>query len=155
MKGSQKVIDALNSILTHELTSMDVYFLHSRIYEDLGLMKLYERINHEMTDETGHASLLVERILLLEGNPGFAKRHPFKSSRDVRQMLQDELDYEIEVADELKEAIVLCESEKDFASREVLLQLLKDTETDHILWLQTQVSLIDRIGLQNYCQAMM
>ena len=155
MQGSQKVIDALNSILTHELTSMDVYFLHSRIYEDLGLMKLYERINHEMTDETGHAALLVERILLLGGNPGFAKRHPFNSSRDVKQMLQDELDYELEVAQELKDAIVICEAEKDFASREVLLQLLKDTEQDHILWLQTQVSLIDRIGLENYCQAMM
>ena len=153
MKGNQKIIKVLNDLLTGELTAMDIYFLHSRIYHDQGLGKLFTRIDHEMQDETNHASQLIERILFLEGQPILGQRRPYKSSTDVKVMLQDELDYELENSNELKSAIKLCEEESDYVTRDILLQLLKDTEGDHIDWLETQVGLIEKIGKENYLQS--
>lgn len=153
MKGNKEVIDILNELLTLELTAMDVYFLHSRIYQDLGLNALYERINHEMSDETLHASMLMERILFLEGTPHIGARAPFKLSTDVKEMIEIELQYEIEDCQKLKDAIALCEKNADFGSRDILMTLLSDTEDDHINWLEIQLKLIKSIGIERYLQS--
>ena len=153
MKGSQKVIDGLNKLLTKELTSIDMYFLHSRIYEDWGLMKLYTHIDGEKSHEGIHADLFLKRILFLEGEPDVISRDGFKVSLDVKAMLEQSLKYEIENQAMLKELIVLCENEKDFETRQILLTLLKDTEEDHIEWIETQLGLIEKVGEKNYLQS--
>lgn len=155
MKGSNKVIDVLNDLLAGELTAMDQYFVHSRMYEDWGLSKLFERIGHEMEDETGHADAMIKRILFLEGMPNLSKREPLNIGSTVSEMLQSDLDLEYSVVKNLKAAIALCETEKDFETRAMLVKQLEDTEEDHAYWLEKQLGLIDKIGLQNYLQAMM
>lgn len=155
MKGSNKVISQLNKLLEGELTSIDQYFIHSRMYEDWGLTELYERIGHEMEDETGHADQLIKRILFLEGIPDLSKRRDLKIGKDVPEMLKNDLDIELGIVADLKEAIACCESESDYQTREILEELLKDTEEDHTYWLETQIGLIDKVGLQNYLQSKM
>ncbi len=155
MKGSKKVLKALNDLLRSELTAMDQYFIHSRMYHDWGLGQLHERIAHEMEDEKGHASLLIERILFLEGVPDLSQRDPLKIGKDVPAMLKNDLALEVAVAADLKGAIALCEKESDYESRELLEKLLADTEQDHAYWLEQQLGLIDRIGLPNYLQSRM
>jgi bacterioferritin len=150
MKGSQKVIDAMNGLLAAELTAMDQYFIHSRMYADWGLAKLHERLDHEFDDEKGHAAALIERILFLEGIPDLSKREPLKIGKDVPGMLRNDLALEHSVADALKAAIHLCEKERDYQSRQILDQLLEDTEMDHAYWLEKQLGLIERMGLENY-----
>jgi len=153
MKGSQKVIDQLNFLLTGEMTSMDLYFLHSRMYKDWGFGKLYDRINHEMDDEKEHASMLIERIIFLGGAPCLSKRDAYEVHDNVTDMLKQSLEFEYDVAKNLKAAIRVCESEDDFVSRDILKKLLVDTEDDHIDWLETQIGLIEKIGLANYLQS--
>ncbi len=155
MKGSQKVIETLNSLLAGELTAMDQYFIHSRMYEDWGLGKLFERISHEMEDETGHADQMIKRILFLEGHPNLKEREPLNVGKDVTEMLKNDLAIEYSVVKNLKAAIALCETEQDYETRAMLVQQLEDTEEDHTYWLEKQLGLIDRIGLPNYLQAMM
>ena len=155
MKGNQKVIDALNGLLAYELAAMDQYFIHSEMYADWGLSKLYERIAHEFDDEKGHAKKLIERMLMLEGKPDMVTRDGLNIGSDVPSMLQSDLDVEYAVGAALKEAIALCEQEKDFVTREILEELLDDTEQDHAYWLEQQLGLIKRIGLQNYLQSQM
>jgi len=155
MKGKQSVIDILNSLLAGELTAMDQYFVHSRMYDDWGLSKLYERIGHEMEDETGHADQMIKRILFLEGIPNLAKRDALNIGASVPDMLKSDLDLEYAVVKNLKAAIVLCESEQDYETRAMLVKQLEDTEEDHAYWLEKQLGLIDKIGLQNYLQSMM
>lgn len=155
MKGNQRVIDALNGLLAMELAAMDQYFIHSRMYDDWGLHKLFERIDHEFDDEKGHAAALIERMLFLEGTPDMTKRDGFKVGTDVPSMLESDLRVEYEVAKRLKDAIKLCEEEQDYVSREILEKLLEDTEDDHAYWLEKQLGLIKKIGLQNYLQSQM
>lgn len=155
MKGSVKVIDALNQLLVGELTAMDQYFIHSRMYQDWGFEKLFERINHEFDDEKGHAAMLIERILFLEGTPDLSKRDGLNIGKDVPAMLHSDLQLEYSVDKALKAAIKLCEDEQDYYSRELLEQQLKDTEEDHAYWLEKQLGLIQKVGLQNYLQAQM
>ncbi len=155
MKGNQKVIDVLNDLLAGELTAMDQYFVHSRMYEDWGFEKLFERISHEMEDETGHADLMIKRILFLEGIPNLAKREPLNVGKDVEEMLKNDLAIEYSVVKNLKAAIALCETEQDYETRAMLVKQLEDTEEDHTYWLEKQLGLIARIGLPNYLQAMM
>lgn len=155
MKGNQKIIDSLNSLLTNELSASDQYFVHSRMYEDWGLTRLFERIKHEAEEELEHATALVQRILLLEGTPDVASREKLNIGKDVPSMLKSDLAVEYDVGHRLKEAIALCESEKDYQTREILEVLLKDTEEDHTYWLEQQLGLIDKIGLQNYLQKQM
>ncbi len=155
MKGTETVINQLNKLLAGELTAMDQYFIHSRMYEDWGLNELYERISHEMEDETGHADKLIKRILFLEGTPDLSKRAGLNIGRDVPQMLKNDLQLELGVIAALKEAIDCCESEKDYQTREILEELLKDTEEDHTYWLEKQLGLIDKVGLENYLQSKM
>ncbi|MFT5591865.1 MAG: bacterioferritin [Oceanicoccus sp.] len=155
MKGNQKIIDVLNSLLAGELTAMDQYFIHSRMYEDWGLGKLYDRIAHEMEDETGHADQMIKRILFLEGFPNMATREPINVGKTVEDMLKNDLALEYAVVKNLKEAIAICETEKDFETRAMLVKQLEDTEEDHTHWLEQQLGLIEKIGIQNYLQAMM
>ncbi len=155
MQGNKKVIDVLNDLLAGELTAMDQYFVHSRMYEDWGFEKLFERISHEMEDETGHADLMIKRILFLEGTPNLVKREPLNVGKDVEEMLKNDLAIEYSVVKNLKAAIALCETEQDYETRAMLVKQLEDTEEDHTYWLEKQLGLIGRIGLQNYLQAMM
>lgn len=155
MKGNAKVIQTLNSLLAGELSAMDQYFIHSRMYEDWGLKKLYERIDHEFEDEKGHASKLIERILFLEGTPDMVSRAPINIGKDVPAMLQSDLNLEYKVVTDLRDAIALCETEHDYQSRDMLQSLLEDTENDHTYWLEQQLGLIDKVGLQNYLQSQM
>ena len=155
MLGSQKVIGVLNDLLAGELTAMDQYFVHSRMYEDWGFEKLFERISHEMEDETGHADLMIKRILFLQGTPNLAKREPINVGKDVEEMLKNDLALEYSVVKNLKDAIALCETEQDYETRAMLVKQLEDTEEDHTYWLEKQLGLISRIGLPNYLQAMM
>jgi len=155
MKGNKKIIDGLNKMLAYEMTASDQYFVHSHVYEDMGLPHLYERIYHEHQEELQHAKVLIERILFLEGTPDLGKRLPANTSRDVPKMLQHDLDMEMTVVSELKALITLCETEQDYVTRSNLLPLLSDTEEDHVYWLEQQLRLIDMTGLQNYLQSQM
>ncbi|MAD43463.1 MAG: bacterioferritin [Oceanospirillaceae bacterium] len=155
MKGDAKVIEMLNALLAGELTAMDQYFIHSRMYQDWGLDKLFDRINHEFEEEKDHASELIERILFLEGIPDMVTREPINVGKDVPSMLKADLDLEYAVVTHLREVMNYCESVKDYVTRDMLLKLLDDTEEDHAHWLEQQLGLIDRIGLQNYIQSQM
>ncbi len=155
MKGSQKVIDAMNTLLGAELAAMDQYFIHAEMYEDWGFTKLHERVAHEFDDEKGHAKALIQRILFLEGTPDMSSRDKINIGKDVPSMLRSDLELEYSVDHTLKEAIELCEQERDYQTRQVLEQLLADTEMDHAYWLEKQLGLIDKIGLQNYLQSQM
>lgn len=155
MKSNTAIIKALNGLLAYELAAMDQYFIHSEMYADWGLSKLHERIAHEFDDEKGHAKELIARILFLEGKPDMVTRDGLNIGSDVPSMLQSDLDVEYAVAQALKNAIALCETEKDFVTREILEQLLDDTEKDHAFWLEQQLGLIKRIGLENYLQSQM
>lgn len=155
MKGNQNVIDALNRLLANELAAMDQYFIHSRMYQDWGLNKLFERIDHEFDDEKGHASALIERILFLEGTPDMSKRDGLHIGADVPAMLESDLRVEYTVANLLKQTIKLCEQEQDYVTREILEKLLDDTEVDHAWWLEQQLRLIKMLGLENYLQSQM
>ncbi|MER2494195.1 bacterioferritin [Catenovulum sediminis] len=155
MKGNQVIIDALNKLLANELAAMDQYFLHSRMYQDWGLNKLYERIDHEFDDEKSHASALIERILFLEGTPDMSTRDGIKIGTDVPSMLESDLRVEYTVAKLLKDTIALCEKEQDYVTREMLETLLDDTEEDHAYWLEQQLRLIKMLGLPNYLQSQM
>ena len=155
MKGNQTIIKGLNELLSYELAAMDQYFIHSQMYLDWGLTKLYERIDHEFDDERGHATQLIERMLFLEGVPDMVTRTGFKVGSDVPEMLESDLRVEYEVDAKLKEVIALCESEKDYVTRDILVVLLDDTERDHAHWLEQQLGLVKRLGLSNYLQSQM
>ncbi|MBU2569755.1 MAG: bacterioferritin [Gammaproteobacteria bacterium] len=153
MKGNSQVIERLNELLAGELTAIDQYFIHSRMYENWGFGKLYERIAHEVQDETAHADALIKRILFLEGTPDLSKREPLKVGSNVSDMLTNDLELELNVVASLRVVIAFCESVQDYQTREILEGMLKDTEDDHTHWLEQQLGLIDRIGLQNYLQS--
>ncbi len=155
MKGNKKVIAGLNELLANELTAMDQYLIHSRMYHDWGLHKLYERINHEFEDEKNHASALIERILFLEGIPDMSKRDPINVGHDVPSMLENDLQVEYSVQKLLKQTIALCEEKQDYVSRDMLETLLEETEEDHAYWLEQQLNLIKLTGLPNYIQSQM
>jgi bacterioferritin len=155
MKGNSKIIDLLNQQLTLELSSMDQYLAHAKMYEDWGIKKLHDQLAHEYEEELTHARALIERILFLEGQADTASRTALAIGSDVKSMLENDLTAEKQVAESLRSIISVCEEEKDYVSREILLGLLNDTETDHIYWLEQHLGLIDRIGLQNYIQSQM
>ncbi len=154
MKGSQKVIDYLNFLLGGELAARDQYFIHSEMYAEWQYGKLFDRIHHEMEDETLHAQDIIRRILMLSGTPKMTVNE-IKIGTAVPEMLQFDLDLEYEVQQHLKDGIALCEAEHDYVTREILLKQLKDTEEDHAHWLEQQLRLIDMIGLPNYLQSQM
>ncbi len=152
MQGKKAVIDYLNELLRGELSARDQYFVHSRRYDDVGLKALYARLDHEMQEETQHADALLRRILFLEGEPDM-RPEPFTPGRDVEDMLRKDLQTEYAVRARLQAGIELCEREQDYVTREILVAQLDDTETDHAHWLEQQLGLIQRMGLQNYQQS--
>lgn len=153
MKGKTVIIEQLNALLAFELAAMDQYFIHSQMYQDWGLNKLYERISHEFDDEKGHATKLIERILFLEGIPNMVNRDGLQIGEDVPTMLESDLRVEYAVTQALKNTMSLCEQEQDYVTRDMLLELLDDTEMDHAYWLEQQLGLIKRLGLANYLQS--
>jgi len=155
MKCENQVIEKLNALLTGELAAIDQYWLHSRIYEDWGLQALYEHVDHEVDDEKMHADSLIRRILFLEGKPNIVTRDPVTIGSTVPEMLQNDLNVEYQVVKALKEVIAYCKSVNDYVTHDILVQLLDDTEQDHIYWLEQQLGLIKRIGLENYMQSQM
>lgn len=155
MKGNSKVIKQLQKLLAGELAAIDQYFIHSRMYDDWGLNELYERINHETEEEKEHADALIRRMLFLEATPDLSQRDGLNVGRDVPEMLKNDLQLEYAVVDALKEAIAICETEQDYQTREILEKLLTDTEEDHAYWLEKQLALIDKIGIENYLQSKM
>jgi len=155
MKGKAKVINVLNELLAGELTAIDQYFIHSRMYEDWGLSKLHEHLEHEHQEETGHADQMIKRMLFLEGTPNMVKRETIHVGKDTPEMLKNDLALEYSVIKNLRAAIGLCEEEQDYETREMLVKQLEDSEEDHAYWLEKQLGLIDKIGLPNYLQSMM
>jgi len=155
MKGHPQVIDHLNALLVGELTAIDQYFIHSRMYENWGFGKLHAQISHEMAEEQSHADLLIKRILFLEGTPDLGKRDALVVGKNVPEMLKSDLAIEYKVIAHLKNVIQFCESVQDYETRNLLMTLLEDTEEDHTYWLETQLRLIESVGLQNYLQSQM
>ncbi|MCQ4288114.1 bacterioferritin [Pseudomonas stutzeri] len=152
MQGQPQVIEYLKELLRGELAARDQYFLHSRMYADWGLAKLYERINHEMEEETQHADALLQRILFLEGTPDMTP-HAINAGHTVPEMLRSDLALEYKVREALAKGMALAEQHGDYQTRDILALQLMDTEEDHAYWLEQQLGLIDRIGLQNYLQS--
>ena len=150
MKGNPEIIAKLNELLTAELTSIDNYFVHAKIMHHMGYNKLKDQFHHEMEDEQGHASKVIERIVFLEGIPEVSARLPFKVEKDVQKVLEHNLEAEHVVKRLLGECIDLCFAKKDFGTLEVIEPLLVDTEEDHIDWLETQLSIIKDIGIKLY-----
>ena len=155
MQGNQEVVAQLNHLLAGELTAIDQYFIHGCMCREWGLHKLAEHFSHEMQEEQSHANQLITRILFLGGLPVLDQRQPLKVGRNIPEMLGNDLGLEYRVIEELKQAIAVCEKIQDYPSRDLLLELLKDTEEDHTRWLETQLGLIAKIGLENYQQSQM
>lgn len=153
MKGNARVISALNALLANELSSIDQYFIHGERYLDMGLHKLHAHSAHESAHEKEHATLLIQRILFLEGEPDLVTRDTLLVGKTVEDMLQNDLTVEYKVADLLRDTIALCESEQDFETRRMLSILLEDTEMDHAYFLERQLGLIKLIGVENYIQS--
>lgn len=153
MKGSKKVLDTLAKMLTAELTAADQYFAHSRMFQNWGYHRLYERVAHERLEELEHADKILKRILFLEGAADVGKRGKLNVGKDVPEMLRNDLAYELMVVKELRAAIAVCEAEQDYETRAMLRELLSDTEEDHTHWLEQQIGLIDAMGLPNYLQS--
>ncbi|MEX2515717.1 MAG: bacterioferritin [Gammaproteobacteria bacterium] len=154
MQGDKKVIDYLNKSLTNELTAINQYFLHARMYKNWGLKELGEHEYHESIDEMKHADKLVERILFLDGLPNLQDIGKLKIGENPKEMIELDLKLEHEAIPLLRESINYCESVKDYISRELFEEIL-DGEEEHVDWLETQLDLINRVGLENYLQSKM
>jgi bacterioferritin len=154
MKGDKKVIQYLNKALRNELTAINQYFLHARMYEDWGLTKLNEKEYHESIDEMKHADALIKRTLFLEGLPNLQDLGKLKIGENTEEMLRCDLALEMEAVPLLREAIEYSEKINDYTSRELFEDIL-ESEEEHIDWLETQLGLIEKVGLKNYQQSMM
>ena len=154
MQGDARVIQYLNAVLTNELTAINQYFLHARMFKHWGYYKLNEHEYHESVDEMKHTDMLIERILFLEGLPNLQELHKLCIGENVQECLTCDLDLERRAHPVLTEAIGYCEQVHDYVSRKLLREIL-ESEEEHIDWLETQLELIQQVGLQNYLQSQM
>lgn len=149
MKGDAKVIGFLNKALYNELTAINQYFLHAKMLKNWGLKTLAAHEHHESIDEMKHADMLAERILFLDGLPNFQALGKLKIGESPVEILRCDLALEMEAVPLLREAIAYCESINDYISRKLFADIL-DSEEEHIDWIETQLSLVERLGEQNY-----
>ena len=154
MKGDTKVIEHLNKVLKNELTAINQYFLHSRMLKDWGLMTQADKEFEESVDEMKHADQLIERILFLEGLPNLQELGKLMIGENTQEILESDLKLERIAEPDLREAIEYSESVKDFVSRELFESILT-SEEEHIDFLETQLDLIAKVGLENYLQSKM
>ena len=152
MNGDPGIIAILDALLAGELTAVDQYLIHGETYSDMGYGRLAEKALHESEHERQHARALIQRIQFLGGVAHVDKRQPMTVGQTVPDMLKADLDLEYHVVGELKKAIAACEQARDYVSRDMLLAQLRDTEEDHAYWLEKQLGLIEKVGLQNYLQ---
>ncbi len=151
MKGDAKVIEHLNRALYNELIAINQYFLHAKMFKNWGLKELAEHEHHESIDEMKHADRLIDRILFLEGLPNLQNLGRLMIGETPKEALECDLKLEYAAVPDLKDAIAHCEQTSDYVSRELFESIL-ESEEEHIDWIETQLALIERLGLQNYLQ---
>jgi len=154
MKGSVKVINALNGVLLRELTAINQYFLHARMLENWGMLKLGKLEYEASIDEMKHSDMVIKRILFLEGLPNLQKLGKLSIGQDVKEILEADLQVEYDAIPFLKDSIKIAEAERDYVSRDLFLSILA-SEEKHVDWLETQLDLFKKVGPQNYMQSQM
>ena len=154
MKSSADIVQWLNRQLQHELTAINQYFLHARMYENWGLSKLNKHEYDESIEEMKHADALIKRILFLDGLPNLQELGKLLIGEKPEECVECDLKLEMTSRETLVGGIAVCEAAKDYVSREVLEEILEDTE-DHIDWLETQLGVMEKVGLQNWLQSHM